>query len=308
MHYSYGILVLVTFVLTLVIISACIYWWIGTRIDEIFNELSAETKDWCETAPDIRYRAPIELPEYPHEYSHSLATGLFDTSMAVSLANCTNRLPIPTPEPFTNQYRIVGIDPDNGQRTMYAYIFYNESSACMVFTGTFYKEEWRDNFHYQLSPAFKLRGYRKGVEVHSGFYSLYLSIRKKLWKWHHNHPEIKEIFMSGHSLGGALSTLAAFDFAEEFTSLLHYSFASPRVGNVAFSEAYDCRVNYRFRVYNTEDVIVAVPPATITGNTYQHVCSKSGTVPFTHSMGSLAKDHTEAYRHLPKCFENVARC
>lgn len=49
--------------------------------------------------------------------------------------------------------------------------------------------------------------------------------------------------MTGHSLGGALSTLCAFDCARRpwrrapRPHLVHYNYGSPRVGNKAFADA-----------------------------------------------------------------------
>ncbi len=50
------------------------------------------------------------------------------------------------------------------------------------------------------------------------------------------------ILVSGHSMGAALATLAALDFAAEFPSLMHririITFGSPRVGNYRFASLY----------------------------------------------------------------------
>jgi nuclear pore complex protein Nup85 len=48
--------------------------------------------------------------------------------------------------------------------------------------------------------------------------------------------------VTGHSLGGALSTLCAFDCARRSwrgvprPHLVHYNYGSPRVGNKAFAD------------------------------------------------------------------------
>ena len=48
--------------------------------------------------------------------------------------------------------------------------------------------------------------------------------------------------MTGHSLGGALSTLCAYDCARRTwrgvprPAIVHYNYGSPRVGNKAFAE------------------------------------------------------------------------
>lgn len=75
------------------------------------------------------------------------------------------------------------------------------------------------------------------------------------------------VYLTGHSLGGALATLAAFDAAAtEFASgsvegLTLYTFGSPRVGNGAFAAAFDRAVPDAWRVTNANDVIARIPRA-----------------------------------------------
>ncbi len=53
-----------------------------------------------------------------------------------------------------------------------------------------------------------------------------------------------QVFLTGHSLGGALATLAAYDIAQALravpqrTHVACYSFGAPRVGNHAFADDY----------------------------------------------------------------------
>ena len=66
-------------------------------------------------------------------------------------------------------------------------------------------------------------------------------------------PESDEpftVYCTGHSLGGALSALAAYDLRLQFakvTNLEHYTFGSPRIGNHAFATEFDavCPRSYR---------------------------------------------------------------
>lgn len=75
------------------------------------------------------------------------------------------------------------------------------------------------------------------------------------------------IYLTGHSLGGALATLAAFDAAAtEFASgqvegLTLYTYGSPRVGNGAFASSFDAAVPDAWRVTNANDVIARIPRA-----------------------------------------------
>ena len=72
-----------------------------------------------------------------------------------------------------------------------------------------------------------------------------------------------EIFITGHSLGAGLATLAALHIqkiAEKATrpkSIQLYTFASPRVGDKSFAEHFNSIQS--FRVINSEDLIQTVP-------------------------------------------------
>ncbi len=57
-----------------------------------------------------------------------------------------------------------------------------------------------------------------------------------------------QVYLTGHSLGGALANLAAYDIARSLerlpnrvTRVICYTFGSPRTGNHAFAHDY-CRV------------------------------------------------------------------
>lgn len=75
-------------------------------------------------------------------------------------------------------------------------------------------------------------------------------------------PPGSPVFVTGHSLGGALATLAALHIktTTPFKLPTLYTFASPRVGDPTFAAHFtdlEC-----FRVANSEDIVPAVPPAT----------------------------------------------
>lgn len=267
---------------------------------------------------------PVYIPYQNGVYEKNLSTALLDIAFATSKANCNNILPIPSPPGLPNQLRIEGNDPITGDKLMYAYIFWSRKScqAVISFTGTEYISEWQSDFQYDQVPPTLLNGYQPGVLVHDGFYSIYTSIRNQLWEWwNQNYSWVKTLYITGHSLGGALSTICAYDFADVFDDCdacnsqtgpsevfripIHYSFAAPRSGNVDYANIFQQRVPTSLRINNTEDVVSQLPPATFEGNTYEQT---RGSVPFTKSLGSLEADHSKAYeKYMPICPE-VAPC
>ncbi|XP_071940684.1 uncharacterized protein [Coffea arabica] len=116
---------------------------------------------------------------------------------------------------------------------------------------------------------------RQELQVHSGFLSAYDSVRTRilrlikqvvgyndddfqpLSKWH--------VYVTGHSLGGALATLLALELSSSQLAkhgaicVTMYNFGSPRVGNKKFAEVYNKKVKDSWRVVNHRDIIPTVP-------------------------------------------------
>lgn len=327
MVYSNNILALIIFsvllIITIVILGVIIIYQ-GNKlsyINSLIQSFNEDLDQYCDTIDPIIYIYTVLPPITNGIYQKDLANALYEVGANVTKANCTNILPLPNPNGFNRQLPLIGIDPVNGEENMYAYIFWSTetNSAIFAFSGTFSLSEWVSDFQYELVPATELNGYKEGVMCHGGFYDVYLSIRSQLWNWwknmnnksmnnnisNINNNNITDLYITGPSLGGALSTICSFDFADVNTELIHYSFAAPRSGNVEYAKIFNDRVPQSMRINNTEDIIPALPPATINDNTFEQT---TGNVPFTRSLGSLKDNHTTAYaRYMPNC-PDVALC
>ena len=132
--------------------------------------------------------------------------------------------------------------------------------VCVIFRGS----ESRSDWYYDLMITKKKIS--NNVYVHSGFYyqlhtnNVYDNIVSKVNEILIENPDY-EVFVTGHSLGAALSTLFGYEFAlttEKKISVV--SFASPRVGNWNFKEDFEKRNNLcHFRITNNRDIITATP-------------------------------------------------
>jgi hypothetical protein len=81
---------------------------------------------------------------------------------------------------------------------------------------------------------------------------------------------MKKVFVTGHSLGGALAVLAAVEFCRQSWNVAGvYTFGQPRVGNAAFVSVYNHAPagfphqlgEITFRVVNENDIVPRVPVA-----------------------------------------------
>lgn len=100
--------------------------------------------------------------------------------------------------------------------------------------------------------------------VHNGFYTQFNAVRARIWSDLYKYASLyDEIYCTGHSLGGALATIAAAECAHEFASkgkTVHcHTFGSPRVGDDTFAAWFDQHVSSSWRVFNYNDPVPLLP-------------------------------------------------
>ncbi|KAE9401608.1 alpha/beta-hydrolase [Gymnopus androsaceus JB14] len=118
-----------------------------------------------------------------------------------------------------------------------------------------------------LSPGLSVP---QAVRVHGGFLaawdSVSIQVLAVLAAQLALHRDTKRIITSGHSLGGALATLAAISINQRFPQcqVMTYSFGSPRTGNKAFAEYVNETLGENsFRVVHTHDRVPTMIPQSL---------------------------------------------
>ena len=143
----------------------------------------------------------------------------------------------------------------------------NESKRriSIVFRGTNSVADWRYNL--QTKKMFVKSSLSGDIHIHKGFCqqlfrtNLYYSIFSLLQTLLRQNPEY-ELFVTGHSAGGALSTLFGYLLSGDMPSqkIQVVSFASPRIGNSAFKRDFESKPFLsHHRVTNRNDIVTAVP-------------------------------------------------
>ncbi len=136
----------------------------------------------------------------------------------------------------------------------------------LVFQGSQELEDWITNI------SMKETHYFGKEKVHQGFYdSLKIFLRTisnkkfstKEKKMYHLNKDIDflnencKIILTGHSLGGAIATLAGcyfHDLGIKKENISIYTFGAPPVGDEAFSTTYEFKLNL-YRVINENDIV-----------------------------------------------------
>jgi pimeloyl-ACP methyl ester carboxylesterase len=102
------------------------------------------------------------------------------------------------------------------------------------------------------------------------------------------------LHVAGHSLGGALATLAAIHLSRRHSCPIGsvYTFGSPRVGDGVFAREFELRLGTRcHRVVNNEDLVTRVPTRTMG---YEHV----GRIAYIDGDGCVSHDIGQWFRVL----------
>lgn len=144
-----------------------------------------------------------------------------------------------------------------------------------------------------------------GGYVHRGFLSALLQVwddRRGFKGIEHSLKDMKKrlgspsVWVTGHSLGAALATLATAFLVEAGQPVYGlYTFGSPRVGDSAFASAFDSRFKRAYRVVNNNDVVTRVPPRSLF---YDHV----GEFWYLSEMGQAHQDPGAWFVFLDRAF------
>jgi triacylglycerol lipase len=130
-------------------------------------------------------------------------------------------------------------------------ILENETDVIVAFRGTQDLRNW-------LTDLDCRRLAWNGFKIHDGFEialnSVFKQIKGKLAGCE------QRIWLTGHSLGGALAMLCAYRLRHECSIAGVYTFGQPRVGNAGFRDSYNLFLRAKtFRVIHSEDLIPRIP-------------------------------------------------
>lgn len=175
----------------------------------------------------------------------------------------------------------------------FAYAATDGGNIYVVFRGTISPRNWWNNFKQELVPLYVDDD---SPQVHYGFLATYTSLYTRL-DWNVVSGKIAAsckqcpIYYTGHSLGGAMATIAAAISPEKLpnnTARL-YTFGSPRVGNKEFAEVFDKTISTSYRIVWKDDIVPQIPLP----KNYHHVAEEVWYVNGTTNRYRICDDSGE---------------
>lgn len=144
----------------------------------------------------------------------------------------------------------------------------------LVFRGTQTQAEWLKNLNAAQKLYTSAASGQSYGEVHEGFLDLMQRLTPSLAEVAQQLDPTIPCYVTGHSLGAAIATLAAFELVQAVPQLKDqvrlYTFAGPRVCSPTFAKFHHQFVPNAYRIVNLGDTVPLVPPVTM-GNSYVHI-------------------------------------
>lgn len=172
----------------------------------------------------------------------------------------------------------------------------------IIFTGqgTTSVTDWMIDFRLWRTKV----DYLNGILVHSGFIKSYNSIRKDVYEeinriLHESDTKINSIICTGHSLFGAIATVAALDFKLNMPYPLLIkciSFGAPRAGSKLFSTTFNAVIDESYRCVRLKDPISFTPFGPrfhhVSGGLHFNTKSLDFKVPIYNPVGCRVGHHS----------------
>jgi predicted lipase len=189
----------------------------------------------------------------------------------------------------------------NSSTAIFGYVGYSGTTVQVVFRGTVVQElqNWIDDLNFAHAIPYPLI---PGAFVHSGFYNSWISVRDQVVagiKQVYDVITPSQYYFTGHSLGAAISVLAAFEIGSIVdVPVICYNYGDPRVGDQTFAKYFNQHIDTTWRITNQRDIVPHLPPMRLgfwhiatevwwNTTTTHKICNDSGEDPTCSDSNSV---------------------
>lgn len=143
----------------------------------------------------------------------------------------------------------------------------NCDMAVISFRGTQEAQDWMTNFNFDKDPVRKRSQDHPNLvgHVHRGFNQAFLSVERQI-RNHLTGLSDVPLYITGHSLGGALAILATW-YLSAGSLAACYTFGSPKVGDEGLTNHFRTPI---YRIVNGADPVPFVPLKRLSRQGYRH--------------------------------------
>lgn len=156
----------------------------------------------------------------------------------------------------------INFNDDTTNDGVEGYLSHSEDNKILYvwFEGSNSKKDYIINFNFFKSKI-PFENIKWAVQVHRGFLKYYK--QKPIRDFLHEYIKVmnpEKVITAGHSMGGAIAQLFAFDIHNTFNKEIEcYCIDSPKVGNFFFKRAYNKKVPNTYFLINGNDIVPQLP-------------------------------------------------
>ncbi len=132
----------------------------------------------------------------------------------------------------------------------------NPGMAVICFRGTQQVEDWLTNLRIRSTPIKDPKTSAPIGNMHTGFHDAYQSVHDAIKDRLTGYEELP-LYITGHSLGGALAVVATWYQSSQKLAAC-YTFGAPRVGDSGLIDRFKTPI---YRIVNGPDPVPFVPPS-----------------------------------------------
>lgn len=262
----------------------------------------------------IVFHAILWLPLRGDTNPPLFSAGQYDEKLALYLVRISSAMYCPAPaisiwscvacsQAGLLQDTKVVIDSESSFQGIVGYSA-DRDAIVIAFRGSSNLKNWIANVKFVKTKAYN--DFPEAL-VHRGFYKLYQKVAAQvlasIQKLRQEHATAV-ILVTGHSLGGAIASICAFElkFLHDLDAHAVYTFGQPRLGNFAFAQLMNNYVPSLNRVIHAKDVVPHMLPSYLR---YYHSKTEVRNVVKIHFKVSLSVPLQIFYG---KFFESYRMC